>query len=90
MKRFFFFLIWTGISYLFLRYRKQIGDFTGPIGFAEHYIGGGGTYTFIALLGIAIFFLALMYVTGSLDIFLGDNLGQFFGNPSPNAAPSIQ
>lgn len=64
------------IGMLILIYRPQIKDFTGDVGFAEQYLGAGGTWTFLIIVGVAIFFFSLMWATGSLQSFLG-NFAQF-------------
>jgi hypothetical protein len=55
------------VGFLILLYRPHIKDFTGDIGFAESYLGAGGTWTFLALLGIGTFILSLMWATGTLQ-----------------------
>lgn len=66
------------IGFLILVLRPQIKDLTGDIGFAERYLGQGGTWTFLALLGIAIFILSLMWATGTLQDALLNAFGGFF------------
>jgi len=64
------------VGMLILIYRPQIKDFTGDVGFAEQYLGVGGTWTFLIIVGVGIFFFSLMWATGSLQAFLG-NFAQF-------------
>jgi amino acid permease len=59
-------------------YRGQIKDFVGDIGFAEKYLGPGGTHTFIIIFAFLCFFLSLMYYLGTLQSLLQSTLGRFF------------
>ena len=65
------------IGLLILVYRPKIKDFTGDIGFAEKWLGSGGTWTFFIILGVGIFVLSLMWATGSLQSFMVNNFSQF-------------
>ena len=47
---------------LLIIFREKIKNVTGNIGFAEQYLGVGGTWTFYALLGVASFIFGLMGV----------------------------
>jgi len=67
------------VGFLIIVFRKNIKDMTGNIGFAEKYFGMGGTWTFLAFLGGAIFILSLMWATGSLQNFLVKFLGGILG-----------
>ena len=55
------------LGFLILVYRPRIMDFTGDIAFAEQYLGSGGTWTFLVILGIGIFIFSLMWATGSFQ-----------------------
>jgi hypothetical protein len=68
--------ITTGL--LLIKYRSNVRDFTGLVGFAEKYLGNGGTYTFYLLLGIALIFLSVLYATGQLQSILDNNLSPYF------------
>lgn len=65
------------IGLLILIYRPKIKDFTGDIGFAEKWLGSGGTWTFFIILGVGIFVLGLMWATGSLQSFMVSKFSQF-------------
>jgi len=69
------FLIPAGI--LMVIYSEKVVRFTGEIPFAEKWVGGGGTYTFVKLLGLAMTLLSIMWVSGGLDMFLRATLGVF-------------
>lgn len=66
----------TGL--LLIKYRYKVREFTGLIGFAERYLGTGGTYTFYLLLGTAMIFLSVLYATGQLQAFLVNNFLRYF------------
>ncbi len=67
-------LIPAGI--LMIIYSDRVVHFTGDIPFAERWIGGGGTYTFIKLLGLAITLLSFMWIAGGLGDFLNATVGK--------------
>jgi len=63
------------VGILIIVFRPRIKDITGNIGFAERYLGLGGTWTFLLILGLGLFAISLMWATGSLqDVFM-----KFFG-----------
>ena len=78
MDRFIVFFLGCIIAYLLMRYRKQIHDFTGDFEFAESYLGSGGTFTFLVLLGVLVFILSLMYALGTLQCILVNSVGRIF------------
>ena len=80
MERFLVFIVGFALFVVILRYRVAIRDFTGDIGFAERYLGSGGTNTLIVLIAILVLVLGLMYALGTLDTLLQNTLGMFFGN----------
>ncbi len=71
-------LIGMTLGFLIIIYRPQIKDFTGSIDFAEKYLGAGGTWTFLLLLGIFLFILSLMWATGTLQGIFANTLGGLF------------
>lgn len=58
--------------------RTQIVELVGVVGFAEQYLGAGGTYTFFLLVGVLVFVGSLMYGTGTLQSMLAGAVGMFF------------
>ncbi len=72
-------LIGMIVGFLILVYRRQIKDVTGSIGFAEKIFGSGGTWTFLAMLGVAIFILSLMWAMGTLQSVLINVFGGILG-----------
>ena len=77
MEKFLWGFVGIGISYLMVRYRKQVVDWTGKFAWAEHYLGRGGTYNAIVLFSILIFMFSILYMSGSLDFFF-EGLKKFF------------
>lgn len=78
MDKFIAILICWPLAVLMLKYRRAIRDFTGEIGFAEKFLGSGGTNTLIVLLAIAVFIGSIMYALGTLQAILQAFLGPFF------------
>lgn len=78
MQKVFWGLLGLYISFLMIRYREKIVNFTGKIGWAETYLGRGGTYNAMILIAIIFFFWSILYMTGNLDFIFG-GLGKFFG-----------
>ncbi len=71
-------LIGIPLGFLIMIYRFQIKQYIGDIGFAEQYLGAGGTYTLLTLIGFLVAFVSLMYGLGTIqELFIG-TLGQFF------------
>lgn len=65
-------------GFLLLVFRDKVKSFTGNIGFAEEYLGVGGTWTFYILLGIALIIFGLMWGAGTFQVFFESFLGDFF------------
>ena len=63
---------------LLIVFRNRVKSFTGSIGFAEEYLGVGGTWTFYALLGVVLFIFGLMWAAGTFQSFFVEFLGDFF------------
>jgi hypothetical protein len=78
MDKFLIAIIGFPLSFIFIIYRAKIKNFTGSVAFAEKYLGAGGTYTLYIILGVVIFILTLMYITGTLQSFLAGTLGPLF------------
>ena len=71
-------LIGWPVAFLILKYRRAVKEFIGDVGFAEKYLGMGGTNTFIVLVGILLFIGSLMWAVGSLQSILQVTAGRFF------------
>lgn len=63
------------LGFLVIVFRPQIKSFTGDIGFAERYLGPGGTWTFLLIIGLGLFIFGLMWSTGTLQEFVSNTLG---------------
>jgi hypothetical protein len=57
-------LLAIGLGVAGLKFNYQLVGFTGHVGFAERYLGAGGTYFFFKLLSIAIVIGGILYMTG--------------------------
>lgn len=55
-----------------LRYSRQVVQFTGKFGWAEQYLGYGGTHTVIRLAGAVLIFMFTLYPFGYWDRWLKD------------------
>jgi hypothetical protein len=65
-------------AYVCLRYRAQIVEFTGKFEWAERYLGQGGTYTFVIILGAFFFFWGVGSITGTTSLFMAPLRMLFF------------
>jgi len=79
MEKFLVLLFGSITAFLILRFRRALKEFTGDIGFAERYLGSGGTNTLFVLIGIGTFVLSLMYALGTLQSIVGSFASPFFG-----------
>jgi len=64
-------------GFYYLKYSAKIRDFTGTVGFAEQYLGSGGTYTLHKLIGVLMIVLSIMYAFGGIQAILQATLGKF-------------
>ncbi len=79
------FLVFLLGGFALLKYTRQVKNFTGSWGWAERYLGGGGTYSAIKIFGLISIIFAFMYVTGGIQDFLVWLLGPMFaGGGSTN------
>ena len=78
MKKFLVLVLCSAISYLMLKYRGQVKQFTGDIDFAEKYLGSGGTNTLIVIIALLFFIGGLMHFTGALDSLVQNTFGSLF------------
>jgi hypothetical protein len=65
------------VGMLILIYRPQVKDFIGSIGFAEEYLGPGGTWTLLIILGFGFFIFGLMWATGVVQDFFQAHFAVF-------------
>lgn len=82
---YFLFFFFSGLG--LIRYRERVQSFTGSFPFAEKYLGQGGTYHFLLLLGIATCILSIMYISGTLDGLIENT---FWKNILPTSSPVMR
>lgn len=78
MDRFLAVIIGLPLAFVILYYRRAIKEFIGDVGFAEQYLGMGGTNTLIVIIGFLVFIGSLMYGLGTLQSLVDGTLGMFF------------
>lgn len=66
-------------SFAIIKWREKIVATTGKFEWCEKYLGLGGTYRFMVILAILLFFWGVAKITGTEDVLLGP-LSNFF-NP---------
>lgn len=71
-------IIGWSLAYMIIRYRLQIKETIGVVGFAEKIFGVGGTFTFIVVVAVLICIGTLMYALGTLDGLMRAVFGRFF------------
>ena len=76
--KFVIFIAGSVMAFFILKYRRQVKDFIGDVGFAEKILGTGGTNTFVVILAIGIFIGSLMYALGTFQGLIQSALGRFF------------
>ncbi|MDP2091270.1 MAG: hypothetical protein Q8K30_06770 [Candidatus Gracilibacteria bacterium] len=54
-------------GYYIIKYRKVVKSWTGNFYWAEHYLGNGGTYFVLLLIGLGLIFLGVTYPFGVFD-----------------------
>lgn len=64
------FLLLIASGFGLLIYTEKVKSFIGEVAFAEKYLGSGGTYTFLKLLGLFLLFASIIYITGTYDRFI--------------------
>jgi len=82
MDRLFVGIIGVPLGFLIIIYRYHLKQFTGNVGFAEQYLGAGGTYSLFVIVGLVVSILCMMYAFGTLQDFYTGYLGLFFGRPA--------
>lgn len=78
MDRYIALFIGCPLGFVIMYFRRAIKEFIGEVGFAEQYLGVGGTNTFVVIFGILVFIGSLMYSMGTFQSFLGDTVGSLF------------
>jgi len=57
-------------SFFLLKYRVNVVATTGKFGWCEKYLGDGGTYRFMVICSILLFFWGVANLTGTEDILM--------------------
>jgi hypothetical protein len=70
-------LLAIAAAFVFIKYREKIVELTGKFAWAEKYLGSGGTYNLMVILGIIFFFWGIAAMTGTTDVFLAPLRGIF-------------
>ncbi|MDD4151308.1 MAG: hypothetical protein PHR68_01725 [Candidatus Gracilibacteria bacterium] len=63
-------IILIAIGYYIIKYRKEVKGWTGNFVWAEQYLGSGGTYFIIVLIGLACIFFGTLYPFGGLEVIM--------------------
>ena len=71
-------LLFAALGVLILKYTYPLKNAFGSWGWAERYLGNGGTYSAWKLIGIGLMILGVLWATGTLGGLLAGTLGQFF------------
>jgi len=59
------------VAFLFIKYREKIVEMTGKFGWCEKYLGMGGTYRLMVILGVLFFLWGIAKITGTEDVLFG-------------------
>ncbi|NDK09683.1 hypothetical protein GW846_02795 [Candidatus Gracilibacteria bacterium] len=54
-----------------IKYRRNVKSWTGNFMWAEKYLGSGGTYLIMILIGLFLIFVGILYPFGGLDLIFG-------------------
>ncbi len=73
-------ILGIALGILYLKYNYQITNIVGKFPWAENYLGLGSTYWVHKLFAIAVIILSIMWMTGSFQLFLQDNVSNYFGS----------
>jgi len=73
-------------SFVLVKYRVRIVGTTGKFAWCEKYLGDGGTYRFVVIFAIILFFWGVAKLTGTDDVFMSPLTN--FLNPGGNTAGS--
>ncbi len=66
------------IGFFYLKYSFQIKEIIGNVGFAERYLGPGGTHLMHKIIGLLIIIGSILYAFGGLQSMIAGSLGRFF------------
>lgn len=66
------------LAFAMVRWRKQIIQFTGSWGWAERFLGPGGSYSGVVLVAIILFIFSLLKLAGKLSSVVNNSIGKLF------------
>ena len=64
-------------SFFLIKYRTRVVGVTGKFAWCEKFLGDGGTYRFVLIFAILLFFWGVAKLTGTEDVFMSP-LTNFF------------
>jgi hypothetical protein len=67
------------VGFLIMIKAADVYQFVGDIDWCEQYLGAGGTFSFIRLLGLATIILSIMWMGGGPQSFIRSNFSHLFG-----------
>ncbi|MGE4444433.1 MAG: hypothetical protein AB7E37_05580 [Candidatus Altimarinota bacterium] len=67
----FYALLLFGVGFSIIKYRRVVKSWTGNFVWAERYIGTGGTYLVLLLLGCFLMIWGVLYPFGGLELMFG-------------------
>lgn len=70
-------------SFFLVKYRERVVATTGKFAWAEKYLGQGGTYRLMVILGVVFFLWGMASITGTTDVLLGPLRSVFPGAGEP-------
>jgi hypothetical protein len=72
-------LVGSATGILLVIYARKIVEFTGQSATMEKYLGSGGTYLGVRIIGVLVFFLSFLNMFGVLDSFISGIGRAIFG-----------
>ena len=67
----------VGLGYILIRYNGKMKEIIGSLDWVDKYLGAGGTYLFLKLVGLMLIVLSFLYAVGTLQDVLGQALQMF-------------
>lgn len=68
------------LSFAIIKYRKEFINIIGPIGWAQRYLGSGGTLTVVFFSAIALMIFSFLIMIGQQGVLLGGFAKYFAGS----------
>ena len=67
----------VGLGYVLIRYNAKMKEIVGSLDWVDKYLGAGGTYLFLKLVGLLLIVFSFLYAVGTLQDILGEALQMF-------------